>query len=183
MAGNNEKLDYGVIDDFLPSDVFAKLQTFLLYPELVDNSIPVPLWQYNSKVVYNLQDEKKKEEEDWRLFYLTHMVYDNTIKSPVYEQIEPINELLGIRALMRIKINMYPNTETIKEHGMHIDYPYSHNAAILSINTCNGYTKLEDGTKIDSIANRMLIFDGRIKHTSSTCTNQPIRMNINFNYF
>ena len=57
MAGNNEKLDYGVIDDFLPSDVFAKLQTFLLYPELVDNSIPVPLWQYNSNVV---QEEKKE---------------------------------------------------------------------------------------------------------------------------
>ena len=78
---------------------------------------------------------------------------------------------------------MYPNTETLKEHGMHTDYNYPHKASILYINTCDGYTKFEDGTKIDSVANRMLIFDGSKLHTSSTTTDQPVRMNINFNYF
>ena len=42
--------------------------------------------------------------------------------------------------------------------------------------------KLEDGTKIDSIANRMLIFDGAEKHCSTTTTNVPVRINININY-
>ena len=78
---------------------------------------------------------------------------------------------------------MYPNTEKIHEHGMHTDDLFPHKAAILSINTCDGYTKLEDGTKIDSVANRVLLFDGSKLHTPSTCTNQPVRMNININYF
>ena len=66
---------------------------------------------------------------------------------------------------------------------MHVDYPYSHKAAIFYINTCDGYTKLEDGTKIDSVANRMLLFDASKPHTPSDCTNQSVRVNINFNYF
>ena len=78
---------------------------------------------------------------------------------------------------------MYPNTEILKEHGMHIDYKFSHTAGILSINTCDGYTKLEDSTKIDSIANRMLIFDASNPHAPSTTTDQPVRVNINFYYF
>ena len=78
---------------------------------------------------------------------------------------------------------MYPNTETLKEHGIHIDYSFPHKAGILSINTCDGYTKLEDGTKIDSVANRMLLFDASNPHNSSTTTNQPVRVNININYF
>ena len=78
---------------------------------------------------------------------------------------------------------MFPNTEKLHEHGMHVDYDYPHKAAILSINTCDGYTKLEDGTKIDSVANRMLIFDGSTLHTSTNTTDQTVRININFNYF
>lgn len=84
---------------------------------------------------------------------------------------------------MRIKINMYPNTEILKEHGMHSDYTFPHKTGLFSINTCDGYTKLEDGTKIDSVANRMLLFDGSNPHSSSTTTDQPVRVNININYF
>ena len=65
---------------------------------------------------------------------------------------------------------------------MHIDYRFKHSAAILSLNTCDGYTKLMDGTKIDSVANRMLLFDASEKHCSTTTTNVQARMNININY-
>ena len=78
---------------------------------------------------------------------------------------------------------MYPNTEKVHEHGEHADYSWKHKTALFSLNTCDGYTKLEDGTKIDSVANRMLLFDASTPHTSSTCTDQPVRVNINFNYF
>ena len=90
---------------------------------------------------------------------------------------------MKVKALIRIKGNCYPKTHEMYEHGMHTDYEWSHKSAIFSINTCDGYTKFEDGTKIDSVANRMLIFDGSNLHTSSTTTNQLSRMNINFSYF
>ena len=35
---------------------------------------------------------------------------------------------------------------------------------IYYINTNNGYTKLEDGTKVMSVANRLLLFDGSTSH-------------------
>ena len=64
-----------------------------------------------------------------------------------------------------------------------IQWRIPHKTGIFSINTCNGYTKLEDGTKIDSVANRMLLFDASRPHTPSTTTDQTVRVNINFNYF
>ena len=54
--------------------------------------------------------------------------------------------------------------------------------AIYYLNTNNGYTEFEDGTKIESIANRFFLFDGAIKHASTTTTNALARFNINFNF-
>ena len=65
---------------------------------------------------------------------------------------------------------------------MHTDYPFPHKSAILYINTCEGYTKLKDRTKISSIANRLLIFDSSEDHCSTTTTDVPARFNININY-
>ena len=46
-----------------------------------------------------------------------------------------------MKSLLRIKINFYPNTHEVVEHTSHIDYDFSHTAAIFSLNTCDGYTK------------------------------------------
>ena len=94
---------------------------------------------------------------------------------PIINKIEPIS-------LIRIKGNMYHRTETLQEHGQHIDYTFPHKGAIFSINTNNGYTKLHDGTIVDSVANRMLLFDSSLPHNSTSCTNEKTRVNINFNY-
>jgi hypothetical protein len=51
------------------------------------------------------------------------------------------------------------------------------------LNTCDGFTSLDDGTKIESIENRLLLFDSNKPHASSTCTNAKARFNMNFNYF
>ncbi len=68
------------------------------------------------------------------------------------------------------------------EHGRHVDYEFENKAALLSLNTCDGFTRLEDGTKVESVENRMLFFDPGQKHNSSTTTNERGRFNINFNY-
>ena len=176
------EMKYELIDNFLPLDVFDKLKTFLLPVDVYKNEGQMP-WYYipAGNVVHQSSFDSTC---NWRLFYLSHIVYDHVIESSFYERIiSHFWEQLNIKSLIRIKINMYPNTEKLHEHGMHVDYDYPHKAAILSINTCDGYTKLEDDTKIDSVANRMLLFDASKPHSSTTCTDQPVRMNINFNYF
>ena len=90
---------------------------------------------------------------------------------------------LPIKSLLRVKANLYPNSgETLHEHEMHIDYKYPHYATILSLNTCDGYTGFLDGKKAESVANRIVIFDGSQKHCSTTTTSKFARINININY-
>ena len=65
---------------------------------------------------------------------------------------------------------------------MHTDMEFSHTAAVLSLNTCDGYTKLADGTKVDSVENRIIFFDAGKAHCSTTTTNAKARFNIIVNY-
>ena len=180
----DKNIKHEIIDNFLPQKEFKEIQEILL--ETNPNSQHHVTWSY---VPYPVVLPPSSEEEEVRQkgmvdWYLIHTVYaSEQFTSNFIQYLSPISPLLGIKALMRIKINMYPNTETFKEHEMHTDLPFSHKAAILSVNTCDGYTKLEDGTKIDSVENRMLLFDASTLHSSTTCTDQPVRVNINFNYF
>jgi hypothetical protein len=102
-----------------------------------------------------------------------------------YEVLKPLTSIFSEMGLKwwRIKCNLYPATETLREHALHVDNDDPHIAAIFSLNTCDGYTKFEDGTKIKSVANRFFFFDGAIKHASTTTTNAPARFNIAFDFY
>ena len=95
---------------------------------------------------------------------------------PIIDAIDPV-------ALIRVKANLYPNVGVYHQHGWHSDLEVTHKAAIFYINTNNGHTVLEDGTKIDSVENRMLLFDPHTPHNSTTTSNAKGRFNINCTYF
>ena len=130
---------------------------------------------------------KNCTEEYWN-WYATHTFYRNDYATSqqchrIYDIFIPrFVEMNIYHSLLRIKGNFYPHTETLKEHAGHRDYLYSNTGALYSLNTCDGYTKLCDGTKIPSVANRILIFDSSIIHNSTTTTNAAGRFNINFNF-
>lgn len=138
-------------------------------------------WHYSRGVAGKQYDDLT----NFRLYHMTHTVYDDRfgILSQYYPFFSSCLGLLQVKALMRIKCNLFPNTEKVYEHAMHTDFPFSHKTGLLYINTCNGYTTLEDGTKIDSVANRMLKFDAGTMHASSTTSNQTVRINVNISYF
>ena len=168
-------MKYEVIDNFLDKEYFDKLANFL-----VGRGVP---WCFQSSIAYPKGHNKWAPSKNSNLFYMTHTFYDHfTPASNFYENIIPILTKLKLRSLIRVKGNFYPNTEILHEHPMHIDYDFSHSGAILSLNTCDGYTKLKDGTKIDSVANRILLFDSSEEHCSTTTTNVPARINLNINY-
>ena len=168
-------MKYEVIDNFLDEEYFDSLVTLLTDNDKEGNICLVP-WFLQSRIAYENSVEDK-------IFLLNHMFYEhNTPCSHHYDTLIPLLDKLGARCLVRIKANLYPNTEILHEHPMHIDYNYLHSGAILSLNTCDGYTKLKDGTKIDSIANRILLLDSSVEHCSTTTTNVLARFNININY-
>ena len=136
-------------------------------------------WIYNTGITY------ENEVPNWKYFYMTHMVcHESVIRSPlICKLILPVLNKLDVKALIRIKVNLFPNSEKIHENEMHTDMSFSHRGALFSINTCDGYTKLKDGTKIDSVANRILLFDSGMPHCSTNTSDTKARFNINFNYF
>ena len=97
----------------------------------------------------------------------------------------PLHELLGVNLslISRIKCNLYPRTEVINKHPWHFDSDkLKLRAALLMINTCDGYTGFEDGSKVESVANRLVLFDATKLHHSTSTTNASYRMTLNINY-
>ena len=82
----------------------------------------------------------------------------------------------------RLKINLNPKAHKVFEHGYHIDINIPSKTAIFYLNTNDGYTAFETGEKVESVANRLVVFDSNIKHTGTTCTNQKARLVLNINY-
>ena len=65
---------------------------------------------------------------------------------------------------------------------MHVDDVIPHMVGLYSVNNNNGYTLFEDGTKVKSVENQMVIFDGSRKHCSVAQTDTNVRVNININF-
>jgi len=122
------------------------------------------------------------EPGDGMAFY--HMLLNNGKETSPFSKtiLGTLFKKIKIKYFLRAKVNMYCNTNTIHEHGMHTDLRIKHKGLIFYLNTNDGYTKLKDGTKINSIENRVLLFDSSKKHCSTTCTNTKSRININVNY-
>jgi hypothetical protein len=165
-----EGVDYEVKDNFFDVNYFQQLVTAITNERdtLVD-------WHFNS----HLNDNHTGKDTE---FYFHHVIYLHEPWSRSYDLFRPLWELFEIKSLMRIKANCYPSKEKLVVHPPHTDFDFSHKGAIISLNTCDGGTVLEDGTMIDSVANRVLFFDPGRPHSSTTCTNDKARFNINVNW-
>ena len=75
-----------------------------------------------------------------------------------------------------------PRTSEVITRKFHVDTNEKCKTAILYLNTSDGYTEFEDGSRVDSRANRMVIFDSKLEHQGVTSTDQKARVVINFNY-
>tara|TARA_R100001443_G_scaffold842_9_gene3298 strand:+ start:780 stop:1370 length:591 start_codon:yes stop_codon:yes gene_type:complete len=180
------KIDFSspvYVDDFLPPEEFETISNY------VTNSNKVASFPYFPR--NHVADPKEiVEETDYWNWYGTHILYDEDIEQsdmfPMFYEsfVKKFKKMGIISALIRIKANFYPWTENIKQHGFHTDFPKmkNHYGALFSINTCDGYTEFLDGTKIDSVANRMMFFNPSVPHRSTTTTTDWGRFNINFNF-
>ena len=92
---------------------------------------------------------------------------------------------LGVNKLWRSKINL-----TLRTKDPFVFYPFhtdfanhdTYTTAIFYLNTNNGYTLFEDGTKVDSVENQIVIFHGSKKHCSVAQTDTNVRVNVNINF-
>lgn len=170
--------DLEIIDNFLPVNQFNKVQQ-----DLMSNKLP---WFVNDDIVHtDLGNIASNTKHNWQLFHLFY--YNPLMHSEYISAIEPILQHLNPLVLIKAKANTNYVTESIVEHGMHIDIQNPELKSILTtgifyVNNNDGYTLLEDGTKIESVANRFVSFPTETNHSGTSCTNTNRRVVLNLNY-
>ena len=161
-------------DNFLEQKDFDELQPLIMGNEFS--------WYYLPLIDY---------VDDVDKFQFNHeFYYTNAPTSPFLEILVPIIDKIESMSLWRIKANLLTRTPNIIKNTFHVDaldLPEEKlnqwTTSIFYVNSNNGYTEFEDGTKVESVANRMVIFPSNLEHTGTSCTDENTRVVINFNYF
>ena len=155
-----------IIDNFLPEDEFKSIQSFMMGGEF--------RWFYVDGRAF----------VDDGSFHMTHMFFQPEVGSNsehLHFWTNFMNKV-GAKKCERIKANLTFKTPTIETAPFHTDFA-DMKTATFYINTNNGYTEFENGVRVNSVANRVCIFDSNLFHcgtTHSEGANQ--RVVVNFNY-
>ena len=158
-----------IIDNFLDQDYFDHLKNCVF-------STQFP-WVFCQEVA-NLGEMNDEH------FFFTHRLFDRF--EPLSSFMKELDHLivhdLEVKSLIRARINLYTNIGKLLEHDYHQDFEYPHKTAVLYFNTCDGYTGFRD-SKVESVENRVVLFDGSNEHYSTTCTDQKVRVVLSVSYF
>jgi hypothetical protein len=162
-------LNYKTIDNFLDKEFFNNLKNILF-----SRHFP---WFFREHMIDIHKDN----------YYFFHCFYDSYIpKSSLFDQyiISILNKIKPV-SLLEVRANLLLKNEISYQSGFHVDRTFECKTAILYMNTCNGYTLLDEDKKIKitSEENKLLIFDSQIKHAAVSQTDTDRRIVINFNYF
>lgn len=164
-----------IYDNYLPDLEFQLIKT-----QLFDGHFP---W-YPSQVLLPDEGNTKNVTESYN-FQMFHLFYkDFAPRSSYMELLIPLLIKLNPQALMRIKANLTFKTSKIIEHGYHTDFPETEpcTTGVYYLNSTDGYTKFSNGEVIEGIENRLVLFDSRLSHTGTTCTNADARCVLNINF-
>jgi len=165
-------------------DNFLSEQDHLdLYEYMTSAALP---WFLSLDVINTDVNKLECDEKfNWQLYHpFYHTPCDS---SPHGEILDRLLEAVNPTMLYRIKANLNPVAHEVFPHGYHIDTNSGELASMITtgiyyLNNNNGYTILEDGTKIENIANRYVTFPANVRHTGTTCTDAPFRLVLNLNY-
>ena len=166
-------MKYQIIDDCISKENLITLQSIMLGGDF-------PWYFKNYKVAQDLPISKSLYD-----FQFIHNFYNEfSPKSPFISAIEPIVAIINPSAIMRIKANLTTVTDTVIEYPLHADIKnFKGSTAVYYVNNNNGYTIFEDGTKVESKENRLVIVDSTLLHAGTSCSDEKIRCVINFNYY
>lgn len=170
-----------VIDQFLPEDDLQRIRA-----RIMGSDFP---WFFNDSVDY-LSGHPDHDPAHLDDYQFTHLFYlapgeDGTPRRHLSHEMPlllPLTRKLGVRRAIRIKANLNPRTERRTQYKFHTDTFDSCLTAVYYVNTNNGLTVFEDGRMVDSVENRIVIFDSSIRHTGTTCTDRKVRLVINLNF-
>lgn len=165
-----------IIDNFLDKTDLKEIQDLFL-----GSWFP---WYFNQGIV-SLDDAKIINSIDIFDFQFTHtFIREEQVVSDHLKNLKALIDKINPRHIVRLKANLQtPTVEQIRSR-FHTDLEDTTGitTAVFYVNTNNGFTVFEDDTRIKSIENRLVMFDGSIPHAGTTCTDQKSRCVINLNF-
>ncbi len=167
-----------IYDDFLSKEQWEPIRDLIC-----GDNFP---WYWTEHVLNeDREDEHPILCDPMNNFQFFHEMYHHNLStSNQLFNLSPILDGLNLRSLVRVKANLNVRTEEIVRHGFHTDFDYDGcTTSIFYCNTNDGYTEFEDGTKVESVENRLITFPTQMMHSGTTCTNSKSRIIININYF
>ena len=137
----------------------------------------------NKYFAWYLQKEQNTGYNDG--CWLSHLIYnEDEPSSVVYNSVIGIfNNYLKYICLCRIVVNLLLKQDNPSISVFHTDFNVKKmTTAIFYLNTNNGYTEFKDGSKIDCVRNRLVMFPATIPHRAIGQTDETKRIVFNFNF-
>ena len=171
-------------DNFVSKDEFKKLQE-----QYLGNSLTP--WYWSDHKIKGSHNDESSEFYSLNDYQLVHSLFNAqtnrsglpAIHSPEIEHMSCILKRLPMYALLRLKLNLNPRTETHWISGFHTDSVLDNITSVFYLNTCNGSTVFEEGGEVESVENRLVTFPSNLRHASKSATNVKARYVLNINYF
>jgi hypothetical protein len=160
-----------VFDNFLLPKDFNQIKNTVCDPRFP--------WGYSSSIATEVSTGPYD-------FQFVHMFFqDHRVISEYFESIYPLIKKIDPGALARVKANLVTRNPVSVESGYHTDFEDAHllKSAVYYLDTTDGVTRFEDGTEVECVENRLLVFNNNMSHTSTSCTDQKVRRVINLNYY
>ena len=156
-----------IIDNFIDQQSFDKIKD-----SMFGTQFP---WYYNSS--------KSLKDDDYNFQFVHNFVYEKKILTPFWKLLLPVVNKLKVKEILRVKAKKKKKKNINYKYPMHIDTGIKgHKTAVFYVNTNNGGTIFLNGKKTNSVANRLVEFDSHQKHAAVDCTDEKVRVVVNFNY-
>ena len=177
-----------IVDNFLDQKKFDELQDLMMGRNFMwfHNDVVDARFKNDGEITGNPSDYVNPLN-----FFLFHYLYfQDSPLSQHFNNLFPILDIINPMTLYLVKANLIARTPNINVDGFHFDMNGASEeklkhwtTSIFYVNTNNGYTEFEDGTKVESVANRFVSFPANSKHRGTSCSDENKRVIINFNYF
>jgi len=165
-----------IFDDALNQQVFDDISSLIMSRDFA--------WYYKPESTQKYAAMADVAESHYS-YQFSHMFYFNQV--PLSEHFMPtmipVLEKLNCFSLVRMSANFMPPMQGNYIQGIHTDSPTQCRSAILYLNTNNGKTVFQTGEEIESIANRLVVFDSNLEHSGVTATDLGGRYVLNILFF
>ena len=166
-----------IVDNFLNHEDWKNIHDHMISPWSFS-------WYYN-------KSSYPPNDTHWSYSQLTHLFYSGVVQidsNPLISMenslIQPILNLISPCILLRAKANLTTPATSMDDPSktFHTDTGVKDSiTAVYYVNDNDGKTIFKDGSKVDSVANRMLMFPSNLEHGVERSTKSD-RFVINFNF-